>query len=147
MDAAVTEGILLELLERQNADWTRESGYIRFLVRRNGLCWETDCLCTSREILVYGRYPFSLKNRGAALTVCNRANLRMVRGALLLPEDGRPVCRTAAAMNDIYDASFRLREALDDNNSAIVRWWGRLEALMGPAGAQKTVSYALNATQ
>lgn len=129
MDASVTEGILLDLLDERETDWTRERGYIRFALRREGMAWEADCLCRSRELLIYGRYPFTLSDRGAALELCNRANLAMSRSTLLLPGDARPAWRTAADMGDIYDAAFRLREALDDNSGAVVRWWGRLEAL------------------
>lgn len=132
MDATETEELLLALLEERGAEWTRERGYIRFPVRRQGLRWEADCLCERGRVLIYGRYPFVPADRGAALALCNRANLRLCRGAMLLPEDGRPVLRTTAELDDIYDAAYRLRRALEENAAAVVRWWGPLEN-PGPA--------------
>lgn len=127
MDATETEGLLLALLEEHGADWTRSRGYIRFLVRRQGLCWEADCLCERGRVLIYSRYPFIPADRGAALALCNRANLRLCHGAMLLSEDGRPVLRMAAELDDIYDAAHRLRRALEENAAAVVRWWSLLE--------------------
>lgn len=129
MDANDAERLLTQLLEERGADWTRQSGYIRFRVRRDGMCWEADCRCTEREVVIYGRMPFRVEDKDAALAVCNEANLRMVRGAALLPDDGVPTFRTTADTQDIYDADLRLSEALNENSGAVARWWGRFERL------------------
>lgn len=132
------ERLLLELLEERGVDWTRENGYIRFRIRRGALCWEADCLCARTSVLIYGRCPMFPADRSAALELCNRANLRLCRGAMLLADDGRPVCRTEAAVDDIYDAAFRLREAVEENINAVVRWWSGFEKLTGPDAAPKS---------
>ncbi|MBO4913898.1 MAG: hypothetical protein J5449_01715 [Oscillospiraceae bacterium] len=129
MDAKDAESLLTQLLEERGADWTRENGYIRFRLRRGGMRWEADCLCDARRIVIYGRMPFSVGDVGTALELCNRASLRMTRGAMLLPDDGVPTCRTTADVEDIYDAAFRLREALEENAGAVTRWWGGFERL------------------
>lgn len=135
MNARDAEALLTQLLEERGTDWVREEGYIRFRIRRGGMLWEADCLYAERCLVIYGRYPFVVADPDAALRLCNRANERMTRGAMLLGGDGRPVVRTAAAMDDIYDAEHRLREALEENIGCVGRHWGAMERLSAASGA------------
>ena len=121
--------VLLALLEEGGAAYVEENGYVRFRMERDGLLWETACRCTAGAVLIYGRCPFRVKNRDAALRECSDVNCRMTRGAAFLPEDGQIVFRTRADMSDIFDARERLDDALRYNAAALVRFWGRFQTL------------------
>lgn len=129
MKAKDIEHLLVLLLEERSVPWVREQGLIRFRLLQNGAEWEVDFRCESGQAECFGRYPFSLSHRFAALRKCNEINLQTARGTMLLPPDGRPVFRTTADIGDVYDAEERLNRALDDNARAILRFWGSLSSL------------------
>lgn len=127
MNAKETETLLTGLLEDNGVEWAREMGLIRFRLRRGAMQWEADCQCLDGRIVLYGRYPFRAEDRAAAMKACNEVNLMLDRGAMMLPKDGRPVFRTCAEMDDIYDAALRLHRAIDGNVRGVTRFWGTLE--------------------
>lgn len=129
MNREQAERLLTDFLDERGVAWARERGYVRFRVRSGGACWEMDCRYAGHWLLIYGRCPFQVSDREAALAACNEANLSLTDGAWALPEDGRPVFRTAADVEDIYDAAYRLQHTLRRSVTAVVRWWGRLERL------------------
>ena len=112
-------------------EWVRERNMIRCRAERNGLIWEIDCRAVRGRFECYGRYPFAVTDRETALRRCNEINLLTAAGAMLLPEDGRPTFRTVAALDDIYGADARMRQAMEDNARAIVRYWGTLAQCAG----------------
>lgn len=117
---------LRKLLEDSGAQWQEEQGLIRFRLRREGMIWETACRCLDGRLLVYGRYPFPVGDRAQGLAECSRINSRTVQGAMFLPEDGQPVFRTGAALDDPYDARLRMIRALEYNAAVITHFWGNM---------------------
>ena len=124
--------LLTGMLEDAGVPWIEEADLIRFRVRKDGARWEMNCRCRRGELIVYSRYPFSVPEAPDAWILCSRINARTVRGALFLPEDGRPVFRVWADMGDIFGAETRLRQALTYAARITARFWGDWEALKKP---------------
>ena len=121
--------LLIRLLDEDAVPWVAQAGLIRFRIRQGGMQWELNCRCRTGETVVYSRYPFSVPEGTEAWKLCNQINARIARGAMLLPEDGRPVFRDCADLRDIYEAETRLREALTFAARITTRFWGDWETL------------------
>ena len=121
--------LLQALLESEGAGWTLESGYLRFRSRHEGMLWETDCRAAEGAALIYARFPFRTERPEKARLLCEDCNRRLHRGALFLEEDGRPVYRCRAELDDVYGAEERLAAALEYSAQVVTRYWGRLAAL------------------
>ena len=128
MDGTSVRNLLTSLLDRDGVPWKEEAGLIRFLVRQGGMRWELNCRCRRDELIVYSRYPFSVPIEAAAWKLCCTINACLPRGAMLLPEDGRPVFRVWADMKDIYNGEAFVREALSFAARITARFWGEWEA-------------------
>ena len=124
--------LLTGMLENAGVPWIEEADLIRFRVRKDGARWEMNCRCRRGELIVYSRYPFSVPEGLDAWILCSRINARAVRGAMFLPEDGRPVFRVLADLEDVYGAETRLRQALTYAARITVRFWGEWEAQQKP---------------
>ena len=116
---------LAALLEASGAEWTEALGVLRFRLRRDGLCWETDCRPLPGQALFYGRYPFRVKNREAAALVCSCINARVLRGGMFLSREGSMVFRTRAELEEPWGARGRLAAALEYNAEVIVHFWAQ----------------------
>ena len=127
MDEQAVTAFLTQILQERGIEWKREGGFIRFQIQRGGMKWETDCLCRKGSVEIYGRYPFRSSDRAAAARLCGEANLRLNRGAMVLPADGRVVFRDCVEMDDPYSAAGRLRNALEFNFRAVAWFWGGVE--------------------
>lgn len=119
---------LLALLDSSGVRWVEESGLIRFRARRDGMVWETDCRALDGQALIYGRFPFHARDRAAVLRTCGEINARLIRGALFLPEDGQPVYRCRAELDDAFLARERLAAALEYSAEVVARFWGALSS-------------------
>ena len=111
------------LLEASGADWTEAPGLLRFRLRRDALCWETDCRPLPGQALFYGRYPFRVKDRAAAALVCSYVNARVLRGGMFLSREGSMVFRTRAELEDPRSAREHLAAALEYNAEVIAHCW------------------------
>ena len=129
MEQENVRSLLIRLLDEDGVPWVSQAGLIRFRVRQGGMRWEMNCRCRSGEIVLYSRYPFSVPEGAKAWKLCNSINARTARGAMLLPEDGRPVFRACADLGDVYGGETRLREALTFAARITARFWGDWEAL------------------
>lgn len=118
---------LAALLSDSGVQWSEDAGYIRFRARRDGMVWETDCRVMAGQVLLYFRFPFRVTDWEKTRRVCNELNARLVRGALFLPEEGSPVYRCRAGLDDVFLASRRLSAALEYGAAVVVRYWGELE--------------------
>ena len=127
MNEQAVSDLLKQVLEETGIPWTREGRFFRFSVRRDGMRWEVDCLCREGSVEIYGRYPFQVSDRSGALVQCGEVNLRLNRGAMVLPADGRIVFRDFVEMDDPYSAADRLRRALEYHFRAVAWFWGRME--------------------
>lgn len=121
-----TRAVLTALLDESGAVWTAQAGWIRFRMERGGCVWETCCLPMDGEVLCYGRYPFRIEDRAEGLRRCDAVNRQAVRGAMFLPDDGRPVFRTRAELDDAFGARNRLKAAIEYNAAIISRFWGAM---------------------
>lgn len=129
MEEETVQKFLEQLLENSGVQWVREGGFTRFRVRRDGCTWEVDCRCGKGGAVVCGRWPFSVPDRAAALGRCGEINLRLDRGAMVLPPDNRPVFRDFVELDDPYGAAERLRRGLEYNLRTVVRFWNGFDAL------------------
>lgn len=118
-----TRAVLTALLDESGAVWTNEMGWVGFRMERDGRLWEMRCLPLDGEVLCYGRYPFRLESRAEGLRRCDTVNRQAVRGAMFLPDDGRPVFRTRAELDDAYGARRRLKAAIEYNAAILSRFW------------------------
>ena len=121
--------LLKALLDGAGAEWTEESGWLRFRLRRDAMLWECACRPCADRMLIYGRFPFRCGDPDRARQVCEEYNRQLVRGALFLAEDGRPVYRCSADMDDIYAAEDRLAAALRYSAQVMAHCWGRLSGI------------------
>lgn len=121
--------LLTRLMDAGGVPWIRQGELIRFRIRQGGMHWEMNCRCRRDEIVLYSRYPFSVRKEEKAWKLCNGINARTARGAMLLPEDCRPVFRTWVDLRDIYGGEERLREALTFAARITARFWGDWETL------------------
>ena len=126
MRESQTRAVLTALLDESGAVWTTETGWIGFRMERDGCMWEMRCLPMDGEVLCYGRYPFRLESRTEGLRRCDKVNRQATRGAMFLPDDGRPVFRTRAELDDAYGARNRLKAAIEYNSAIITRFWGAM---------------------
>ena len=118
--------LLRALLDREGAEWTEEGGWIRFRTQHDAMLWETACRACDGALLFYGRFPFRAAAPERARQVCEETNRRLVRGALYLAEDGAPVYRCRAELDDVYGAEERIAAALR-YSAQVMGWaWGRL---------------------
>ena len=126
MNEAEAMRLFKAMLENEGAEWTEESGWLRFRSKHDGMLWETACRPTEGAMLLYGRFPFSPQDPAQAKRVCEEANRKLVRGALFLTEEGCPVYRCRAELDDVYGAEGRLEAALRYSAQVITHYWGRL---------------------
>ncbi len=120
--------LLQTLLEEEGAEWTEQGGYLRFRSRRGAMLWETACRAVDGALLFYGRFPFRAADPDRARRVCEELNRRLTRGALYLADDGSPVYRCRAELDDAYGATERIAAALRYEAQVIAYAWGRLAA-------------------
>lgn len=124
MDETQVRKELAALLDDSGAAWTEERGLIRFRLRRDGMLWEAECRPLPGQVLIYGRYPFTVQSQGPALGLCNKINAQVIRGAMFLAPGGMLVFRTRAELDDSYGARGRLAAALEYNAEVIAHFWG-----------------------
>ena len=129
MDRDAIARLLTDLLDASGVPWIEQEGLIRFRARQGGMNWEMNCRCRRGELVIYSRYPFSVSIGEGAWRLCNTVNTRTARGAILLPEDGRPVFRSRADLADPYRGEERLREALTYAARITAHFWGDWESL------------------
>ncbi len=121
--------IIKALLESENAEWTEESGWLRFRTRHGAALWEIACRVCEGGALFYGRFPFRAADRDRARRSCEEINRALVRGAVFLSEDGSPVYRCRAELDDVYGARERLTAALRYSAQVMTHYWGKLSRL------------------
>ena len=118
--------LLKALLEREGAEWTEERGFLRFRTQHDAMLWETACRAEEGGLLLYGRFPFRCADADRARRSCDEINRTLVRGALFLGEDGAPVYRCRAELDDVYGAEERITAALKYSAQVMAHFWGRL---------------------
>ncbi len=121
--------LLRALLDAEGAEWSEERGFLRFRLQREAMLWETACRAVGGVMLFYGRFPFRCGDPDRARRYCEDMNRRLVRGALYLAEDGFPVFRCGAELDDIYGAQERLTAALRYSAQVMTYCWGRLSGI------------------
>ena len=118
--------LLKSLLEGKGAGWSMEGGFLRFRASHGGMLWETACKAREGALLIYGRFPFACRDPEAARRLCEKANRQLVRGALFLGEDGAPIYRCRAELDDVFGAEDRVEKALEYSAQVMARYWGPL---------------------
>ncbi len=118
--------LLKALLDGEGAEWTEERGWLRFRVKCGAMVWETAARPCGGAMLFYARFPFRCAEPDQARQVCEALNRRLVRGALFLGEDGCPVYRCRAELDDVYGAETRITDALRYAAQVTAHCWGRL---------------------
>ena len=118
--------VLRALLEREGAEWREENGWLRFRSQHGAMLWETACRFVPGAMLIYGRFPFRCADADEARRFCEEMNRKLVRGALYLAEDGSPVYRCRAELDDVYGAEERIAAALRYSAQVMSHSWGRL---------------------
>jgi hypothetical protein len=121
--------LLKALLDGEGVEWLEESGWLRFRAKRDAMLWETACRAIEDAVLLYGRFPFRCADPDEARRACGEINSRIVRGALFLAEDGYPVYRCRAELDDVFGAEDRLAAALRYSAQVMAHYWGRLSGL------------------
>ena len=125
MNEAETMRLLRTLLESEGAEWTEENGFIRFRSRHEGMLWETACRPCPGAMLIYARFPVTPGEPEKARKLCEEGNRVLTRGALFPGEDGSPVYRCRAELDDVFNAQTRLEAALEYSAQVITHYWGR----------------------
>ena len=121
--------LLRSLLDAEGAEWVEEGGWLRFRMQHDAMLWETACTPCADGLLFFGQYPFRCRDRDRALRLCGELNRQLVTGALFLTEDGRPVYRCRALLDDVYLAQERIGAALRYSAQVIAHCWGRFSGL------------------
>ena len=121
--------LLRALLKSEGAEWVEEGGYLRFRSQHDAMRWETACRACEGALLFYGRFPFRVSDPDRARRICEELNRRLVRGALYLDEDGSPVCRCRAELDDVYGAQERIAASLQYGAQVMAYAWGRLSGV------------------
>ena len=118
--------LLKALLTGEGAEWIEEREWLRFRAKHGGMLWETACRACEGALLFYGRFPFRCREPDKARRRCEEINRQLVRGALFLSEEGYPVYRCRAELDDVYGAEDRIAAALEYSAEVMARYWGRL---------------------
>ncbi len=121
--------LLKALLEREQVEWAEELGWIRFRMRREAMIWEISCCARPGSLLIYGRFPFQTASKERGRLICDRINRELIRGALYLTENGEPVYRCRAELDDVYGAEERVLAALQYSAQVVSCFWGRLSGV------------------
>ncbi|MBO4419359.1 MAG: hypothetical protein J5789_06015 [Oscillospiraceae bacterium] len=121
--------VLKALLDREGAEWREECGWIRFRSKHSAALWEISCRSCGEEMLFYSRFPFRCGEVEEARRRCERLNRELVRGALFLTEEGTPIYRCEAELDDVYNAERRIASALRYSAQVIVYCWGRISGI------------------
>jgi hypothetical protein len=121
--------LLKALLDGEGAEWIEERGFVRFRLRRGGMLWETACRAEGSVLLIYGRFPFRCGDPDKARKICDGMNRRLLRGALYLDEDGSPVYRVSAELDDVFGAEARLAAALQYSAQVVAGLWAKLSGV------------------
>ena len=120
--------LLRAWLDGEGAGWTEENGWLRFRTEHGAARWETACRAQPDGLLLYSRWPFRPADAEKAGRLCGEINRALVRGAVFLAEDGHPVYRCRAELDDVYGAGDRLTAAIEYAAQVICAYWGRLSA-------------------
>ncbi len=118
--------LLRSLLDRKNAEWVEEGGFLRFRAKHDGMLWETACRARESAMVFYARFPFRCREPEKARRICEQMNRKLIRGALFLGEDDSPVYRSSVEMDDVFGAEERLDAALRYSAQVMAHAWGRL---------------------
>ncbi len=121
--------LIKNLLDSEGCEWAEERGWLRFRVKHDAMLWETACMVRDRSAVFYGRFPFGCSDLTRARRICNEINGQILRGALFIEEDGHPVYRCRADVDDVYNAEDRIMAAIRYNAQVMSGFWGRLSGI------------------
>lgn len=114
------------LLDYNGIKYLAEDGGVRFAFKEAGCRWEVTCKTAKHTVMIYGVYPFPIRNDARTNAAVNRINSTLVKGSLFFSE-GRAVIRTSADIIDAYGAYEAIARALEYNAGAMVRFWADME--------------------
>ena len=92
------------------------------------MLWETACRAREGAIVFYARFPFRCSQPDKVRRLCGEINRQLIRGAVFPGEDGCPVYRCLAELDDVYGAEDRIASVLHYSAQVMARWWGPLAA-------------------
>ncbi len=119
---------LTALLSYNGVKYREEESGVRFAFEEAGCRWEVACRFAPNAVMIYGVYPFLMRDEGEARRAMDRVNATLIRGSLFLME-GRPVLRTSADLIDAYSAYEAILRALEYNAGAMLRFWNDMAGL------------------
>jgi hypothetical protein len=121
--------LLRALLDAEGVEWVEEGGWLRYRMEHDAMTWETSCCPCTDGMLFFGLLSFRCRDKDRAWRVCGELNRQLVTGALFLTQDGNPVYRCRAVLDDVYCAQERLEAALRYSAQVIAYCWGRFSGL------------------
>lgn len=116
---------LEDLLQYNGFFYHRNENRFSLLFEDSGRKWETVCICRGSLLLIYGRFPFSVRNYGQVRAFCEDVNRQVVSGSMFLLEE-RVVFRTSADLFDAYTAHEQIGRAMEYNANVITRFWTQI---------------------
>ena len=125
---------LEQVLEFNGITAVQEGRNYRFLLASKGLKWETLC-CPTEDgaVLIYGLYPFRVRDTARAAAFCRRVNAAARYGAMLY-RDETLLFRIGADLFDVYSAYETIGRALEYSAGIMARFWVQASAAGdGPA--------------
>ena len=121
---------VLRLLDYNDFVYHRDGDTFVLCFEDKGMKWETDMICRDDGVLIYGVYPFSVRDREKARTLCGTVNGQALYGAMIIvegdelsPTGCRLVFRTGADLFDAYSAYEMIGRSLEYNAGVITRFW------------------------
>ena len=119
---------LEQVMEFNGIAAVSEGRNYRFLLSSRGVKWETLC-CPTEDgaVLIYGIYPFRVRDGKKAEAFCQRVNAAARYGAMLY-RDETLVFRIGADLFDVYSAYETLGRALEYSAGIMVRFWVQASA-------------------
>lgn len=114
--------LLEALLDTSGIQYLHQKGQFRFLFSSRGYRWETVCQCREGGVMVYGRYPFQVRERTKALEACCVCNEQVIRGGMFLA-GAELVFRTWADTDDPVTALQSLSQAITYNAAVMAQFW------------------------
>ena len=118
------------LLQYNSYEFDGNNGHYSLRFRDDDKVWTTEFEVIEEKILIWGIYPFEMRDLKKGMDFCNSSNLQTVMGAFSVYK-AHLTYRTSADLFDAYSSYECLARALEYNANVIIHFWSKASEASG----------------